>query len=71
MATAEGWRGRGVGARVLAAVVDHVSSRGGGLLWCNARLPAVAFYERGGFEVGGDPWDEPHIGPHVAMRRRI
>jgi len=48
-----------------------VSSRGGGLLWCNARVPAVAFYERAGFEVRGEPWDEPHIGPHVAMLRRV
>jgi hypothetical protein len=56
---------------MLAAVVDHVVSWGGGLLWCKARLPAVVFYERGGFEVGSDPWDEPHIGPHVAMWRRV
>ena len=71
MATAEGWRGRGIGERVLTAVVDHVASRGGGLLWCNARVPAVAFYERGGFEVCSNPWEEPHIGPHVAMFRRV
>ena len=71
MATAEGHRSRGVGARVLQAVIDHVSGHGGGLLWCNARLPAVAFYRRAGFETRGEPWDEPHIGPHVAMTRAV
>src|SRR5690606_32083386 len=45
MATAEAWRGAGVGARVLAAVLDHVRSQGGTLVWCNARVPARRFYE--------------------------
>jgi GNAT superfamily N-acetyltransferase len=71
MATDEGWRSRGVGAALLAAVVDHGAGLGGRLLWCNARLPAVPFYERAGFERVGEEWDEPHIGPHVAMQRTI
>ena len=71
MATAEGWRGRGIGGRVLAAVVDHVASRGGGLLWCNARVPAAPFYERAGLATRGEPWTDPDIGPHVAMCRSV
>jgi predicted GNAT family N-acyltransferase len=71
MATAEQWRGRGVGANVLAAVFDHVAARGGGLVWCNARVPALRFYERAGFVVRGEPWDEPDIGPHVRMWREV
>jgi GNAT superfamily N-acetyltransferase len=71
MATAEGWRGRGVGSSVLAAVLDHVAARGGGLLWCNARVPAVAFYERAGFRTRGEQWDEPAIGLHIAMTRSV
>jgi len=71
MATAEGWRGCGVGARVLAEVIDHVSSHGGGLLWANVRLPAVDFYRRAGFDRRGEPGDDPEIGPHVAMWRRV
>lgn len=71
MATAESWRGAGVGARVLAAVVEHVRARGGALVWCNARVPARRFYERAGFAVHGDEWDDPEIGPHVAMWRTV
>jgi GNAT superfamily N-acetyltransferase len=67
MATEEGRQGEGIGAAALGAAVDHVRSRGGGFLWCNARTPAVAFYERAGFRARGEPWDEPHIGPHIAM----
>jgi GNAT superfamily N-acetyltransferase len=67
MATDEQWRNAGVGARVLEAVVEHVRSHGGGLLWCNARLPALSFYRRAGFRTRGERWVDPEIGPHVAM----
>ncbi len=71
MATHENVRGRGVGTRVLDAVLAHVASHGGGLLWCNARVPAKAFYERAGFIMRGEPWIDPEIGPHVAMWRQV
>jgi GNAT superfamily N-acetyltransferase len=71
MATREDLRGLGIGGQVLGAVIAHVASRGGGLLWCNARLPAVPFYERSGFATRGRPWVDPEIGPHVAMWREV
>jgi GNAT superfamily N-acetyltransferase len=71
MATDERWRGRGIGAQVLDAVLGHVGSHGGGLLWCNARVPALSFYRRAGFRTRGDAWDDPLIGPHIAMERTV
>jgi GNAT superfamily N-acetyltransferase len=71
MATDERWRSRGIGALVLDAVIAHVRDHGGGLLWCNARVPAVAFYRRAGFQVRGEEWVDPVIGPHVAMERTV
>jgi len=71
MATEPALRGSGVGGRVLAAALGHVASSGGTLLWCNARTPARSFYERAGFVADGQPWDEPEIGPHVRMWRRV
>ena len=71
MATAPAWRGRGLGSAVLAAVVAHVAANGGGLLWCNARLGAVGFYARAGLVATGKSWEEPVIGPHVAMRVHV
>jgi len=71
MATTEGRRSQGIGAAVLDAVLDHVACHGGGLVWCNARLGAVAFYERGGFVTRGQRWDDPTIGPHIAMERFV
>jgi GNAT superfamily N-acetyltransferase len=71
MATAPEYRNAGIGARLLATVVAHVCARGGEVLWCNARTPARRFYERAGFVAHGDEWEEPGIGPHVAMWRRL
>ena len=71
MATADGLRGQGIGAKVLAATIDHVAAEGGGLLWCNARTPAVDFYRRAGFETRGEVWEEPEIGPHIVMLRWV
>jgi len=67
MATAEAFRRRGIGRAVLGALLAHVAERGGGLVWCNARIPAVGFYRRAGFETRGEPWEEPDIGPHILM----
>jgi predicted GNAT family N-acyltransferase len=71
MATASDWRGRGAGSAVMGAVVAHVGESGGGLMWCNARLGAVNFYERAGMTKTGEPWEEPVIGPHIAMFTNI
>ncbi len=71
MATAEDRRHEGVGTALLDTVIDHVRQRGGGLLWCNARTPAVPFYERAGFETRGERWVDPAIGPHIAMERNV
>lgn len=64
-------RGGGIGAAVLEALVDYVAGRGGGVLWCNARVPALSFYERAGFRRFGDEWEDPDTGPHVVMWRVV
>lgn len=67
MATAEQLRGHGVGSDLVAAAVLHVAHNGGGLLWCNARGPAEAFYARAGFTPTEHRWEDALIGPHVGM----
>jgi predicted GNAT family N-acyltransferase len=71
MATAAGLRGRGIGAALLRQAIEHVAGQGGGVLWCQARVPARRFYERAGFSATGPEWDEPHLGPHVVMWREV
>ncbi|MBR9812697.1 GNAT family N-acetyltransferase [bacterium] len=68
MATAEAVRGTGAGGALLLAGIDHVVTRHGKVLWCNARTPAVGFYERHGFTVIGEEFEIDPIGPHYLMR---
>ena len=71
MATAPDWRGRGVGSALAAAAVAHVAAHDGAVVWCYARISAVDFYRAAGFVVTGEAWDEPALGPHVAMWRTV
>ena len=71
MATDAGVRGAGFGASLLAGCVEHVAGAGGSELWCNARMAAVGFYRRAGFEVVSEEFDVPGIGPHVVMTRPV
>lgn len=69
MATRQDLQGRGIGTMVLGAALSHVVAEGGRLLWCNARVGAIGFYERAGFSTFGDEWELPTVGPHVVMWR--
>ncbi|MGB7158686.1 MAG: GNAT family N-acetyltransferase, partial [Tepidisphaeraceae bacterium] len=41
------------------------------LLWCNARSPAVGFYERQGWVVASDEFVIETAGPHFKMTKRL
>ncbi|MEY4762072.1 MAG: hypothetical protein RLZZ200_1928 [Pseudomonadota bacterium] len=69
MATVPAVRGRGLGRALLEACFDHIRSQGGDLLWCNARVAALGFYLRMGFETQGDELEIAPIGPHFVMTR--
>ncbi|MHB1988679.1 MAG: GNAT family N-acetyltransferase [Acidimicrobiales bacterium] len=71
MATRPDLRGAGIGAAVLEVVIGHVATSGGGVIWCNARTPALSFYKKAGFVTFGEPWVEADIGPHVVMWRTV
>jgi GNAT superfamily N-acetyltransferase len=71
MATREDARNQGIGTALLDRAIRHVALHGGGLLWCNARVPALNLYRRAGFVEEGDRWDDPDIGPHVVMWRSV
>jgi ribosomal protein S18 acetylase RimI-like enzyme len=71
MATHPNVRNQGLGTAVLGAALGHVADHGGGLLWCNARVPAVGLYRRAGFTIYGKEWIDPDIGPHIVMWRLV
>ena len=41
------------------------------LLWCDARVIALGFYEKMGFTKHGDMYEIPIIGPHYLMRKAV
>jgi GNAT superfamily N-acetyltransferase len=67
MATRQDLRGSGLGSRILASLLDHAKTEGGGLVWCTARIGASTFYERAGFIARGGIAHVPGIGPHRTM----
>ena len=73
MATVPQARRTGLGRRVLKGIEDDLRKDAGGvlLLWCNARVPAVAFYREMGWEVVSAEFEIPTAGPHVRMMKRL
>ena len=41
------------------------------LFWCNARVPALAFYQRQGWQIMSEQFDIPTAGPHRKMTKRL
>jgi GNAT superfamily N-acetyltransferase len=71
MATMPEARGRGAGAAVLNALLDHARSHGARGAWASVRVAARTLYERAGFVAVSDEFEPPHIGPHVIMSRQL
>ena len=67
MATDASVRGLGAGAKLIDYAIALLRERGYDVLWCDARKVAIGFYERLGFEVVGDCYEIPNIGPHKLM----
>ena len=65
MAVDPGWQGKGIGRELLQALEREVDEP----LWCNARIGARDFYERGGWTATGDIFEIAEVGPHVRMVR--
>jgi GNAT superfamily N-acetyltransferase len=71
MATDPAHQGQGAGTGLLRFALDHLKGQQVDLLWCNARLVAVPFYEALGFRTSGAEFDIPGIGPHYMMWRSV
>ena len=67
MATLPVVRGRRFGHALLDACVAHARDAGAALLWCNARTSAAAFYSKHGWQIVGEEFDIPTVGPHFRM----
>ena len=67
MAVSESARGKQVGLKLLAVVEEAAFAAGADCIWANARLGALGFYEKAGYQVLGDEFDIEGVGAHILV----
>jgi hypothetical protein len=71
MATDPDYRRMHAGDHLLSFACDELRLRHVDVLWCDARLVAVPFYESIGFSKFDDVYEVPLIGPHHFMWKEL
>lgn len=72
MATLPEFQNQGLSKELLTMAFPIIKQNFCSLLWCNARLSAVGFYEKIGFQKLNDNiFEIPEIGNHVLMFKAI
>ena len=65
------WQGAGVGRVLVEALLRLAEAEGATAIWLNARVPAIGFYERLGFEARGGYFNTGKTSvPHRRMEYR-
>lgn len=67
MATHPEHRGTGSGRLLIEKAIRLLKEKNQDVLWCDARIKAVGFYQSLGFSVVDEVYDVPGIGPHKFM----
>ena len=68
MATKPALQGYGLGKQLVGAAEKLIgASSPVHAFWCNAREPAVGFYEKQGWKIVSDVFEIPTAGPHRKM----
>jgi GNAT superfamily N-acetyltransferase len=72
MAVDETQQRRGLGRELMTRAEEAVAAEGNaGWLWCNARTPAAAFYQKQGWTIESEVFEIPTAGPHVKMSKKL
>ncbi|NOR29130.1 MAG: GNAT family N-acetyltransferase [Lutibacter sp.] len=71
MATLTAHQGSGVGKLMMQEAFNIFQSLKINYIWCNARLIAVNFYKKQGFEIIGENFDVKYIGDHYMMFKKL
>jgi predicted GNAT family N-acyltransferase len=71
MATLETYRQQGFSTELLKVAFPMIKQNFCDLVWCNARVQALDFYEKLGFNKASDVFDIPGVGPHVLMYKEL
>ena len=71
MATDSNYRRKGYGRDLMESSFQKLKAYGSDILWCNARLSAISFYEFLGFKIIGEKFIIEGIGAHYYMYKEI
>lgn len=71
MASAKGSQGKGYGKDLLQKAEELLKDKGVDILWCNARVVAIDFYSKLGYEFFGDVFEVNEVGPHFVMFKKL
>lgn len=71
MATLPSHQRKGFSRELLKVAFPIVKQNFCDLLWCNARVQAVPFYENVGFVKTGEVFEIEGVGPHILMSKEI
>jgi GNAT superfamily N-acetyltransferase len=71
MAVLPGHQKKGLGEQLVQVAEKMVLDRQGELIWFNAREAAVGFYSRMGYEISGEMFSIPDVGPHYVMFKKL
>jgi|TARA_B110000305_G_scaffold237204_1_gene299986 predicted GNAT family N-acyltransferase len=71
MATCQNYQHRGVGRKLLFKGIAILKKRNVEVLWCNARVTALSFYDKLGFISVGEEFEIHLVGPHFVMFKKL
>ena len=71
MVTDINFQRKGYASELMKESFKELKKRQCDMLWCNARLVAIDFYNSVEFKVAGDLFDIEGIGPHYYMYKEI
>ena len=71
VAVLEAFRGHGFGRLLMQRIENVLSEKGISVIWLNARILAVPFYEKLDYALLGAPFDIPRIGKHYFFYKHL
>ena len=71
MAVLEKNQGKGFGRQLILHCEDQMLLQKQQLVWFNARITAVGFYEKMGYAIIGNSFDIKEVGSHYVMYKKL
>jgi GNAT superfamily N-acetyltransferase len=71
MAVLESHQKKGFGADLVKHAETYAKNNDGKIIWFNARIAAVSFYEKLRYRIMGEPFDIADVGKHYVMYKEF